>query len=41
MKKKIKVKMVKNIYMPYAIVQITNCYKHSIVDQSKRNYKNQ
>ena len=33
--------MVENIYMPYAIVHITNCYKHNTVDQSKRNYKNQ
>ena len=39
--KKFKDKMVENIYMPYAIVHTTNCYKHSTVDQSKRNYKNQ
>ena len=37
----LKAKMVENIYMPYAIVHITNCYKHSTVGQSKRNYKNQ
>ena len=33
--------MVENIYMSYAIVHITNCYKHSTVGKSKRNYKNQ
>ena len=38
--KKLKAKMVENIYMPCAIVHITNCYKHSTVDQSKQNYKN-
>ena len=39
--KKLKAEMVENIYKPCAIVHITNCYKHSTVDQSKRNYENQ
>ena len=37
----LKAQVIENIYMPCAIVYISKSYKHSTVDQNKRNYKNQ